>query len=184
MPRVPAITRREDLPPEHQPRFDAIAQSRGGRIAGPFKVLLNSPEVAARAAHLGAYLRFESSLRPDLRELAILNAARENDCQYEFTAHVPLARQQGVREEAITAIAERRAPEGLTPEEAIITRYAQEIVRQRRVSEETFQAALAHLGTRGVTELTALLGYYTMLAFALNAFQVELEPGAAPLMPE
>ena len=59
--RVPLISRRDEVAPEHRAAFDAIAESRG-RVAGPFSVLLHSPEVAKRAAHLGAYIRFESPL--------------------------------------------------------------------------------------------------------------------------
>ena len=62
MARVPEVSR-EDLPPEHRHIYDEIERSRG-YVGGPFKVLLNSPEPAGRAAHLGAYVRFESTLPP------------------------------------------------------------------------------------------------------------------------
>ena len=92
-----------------------------------------------------------------------------------------MARQEGVREEAITALRDRKAPLGLTEEEAEIVRYGQELVRNRRVSEVTFQAVLKRLGQQGITELTATMGYYAMLGFALNAFDVQPEE---PLLPD
>ena len=64
MSRVPLIEQRGDVPEEAAHHFDSIASSRG-RISGPFAVLLNSPEVACTAAHLGAYVGFESTLDPD-----------------------------------------------------------------------------------------------------------------------
>ena len=79
MPRVPRIQQRSDVPAEAAHHFDSIASSRG-RVSGPFSVLLNSPEVAGRAAHLGAYIRFESTLDPDIKELAIITTSREFDC--------------------------------------------------------------------------------------------------------
>jgi 4-carboxymuconolactone decarboxylase len=178
MPRIPAVTR-DSLPPNQQSIYDAIGESRG-RVSGPFPVLLNSPEVASRIATLGHYLRYESTLKPMIRELAIMTVAREFDCQYAWTSHDPLARQEGVREEAITALRDRKAPLGLTEEEAEIVRYGQELVRNRRVSEVTFQAVLKRLGQQGITELTATMGYYAMLGFALNAFDVQPEE---PLLP-
>ena len=66
MARVTQITEREQVAEEHQTIFDSIAESRG-RVSGPFSVLLNSPEVAGRAAHLGAYIRFDSTLEPQQR---------------------------------------------------------------------------------------------------------------------
>jgi 4-carboxymuconolactone decarboxylase len=178
MPRIPVVTR-DSLPAPQQAIYDAIAESRG-QVSGPFPVLLNSPEVASRIARLGHYIRYESILKPMQRELAILTVAREFDCQYAWTSHEPLARQAGVRDAAIDALRERRAPAGLTEEEATIVRYGQELIRQHRVSEGTFQAALTQLGVQGLTELTATMGYYAMLGFALNAFEVEPDK---PLLP-
>jgi hypothetical protein len=51
--------------------------------------------------------------------------------------------------------------------------YARELVGKRRVSEPTFQAVLKRLGPQGITELTATMGCYAMLGFALNAFDVQ-----------
>ena len=178
MPRIPTVTR-ETLPADQRAIYDAIAESRG-HVAGPFPVLLNSPEVASRIATLGHYLRYESTLKPMLRELAILTVAREFDCQYAWTSHDSLARQAGVRDEAIAALRDRKAPAGLTAEEAAIVQYGQELIRQHRVGEATFQAALKELGAQGITELTATMGYYAMLGFALNAFDEQPEE---PLLP-
>jgi hypothetical protein len=51
MARVKQITSKNELSDEHHGIFDSIASSRG-RISGPFSVLLHSPEIAGRAAHL------------------------------------------------------------------------------------------------------------------------------------
>jgi 4-carboxymuconolactone decarboxylase len=168
------------VPQDKQHIFDSIAESRG-RVGGPFAVLLNSPEVAGRAAHLGSYLRFETALNPRQRELAIITAAREWNCALEWGGHVQLARQEGVREEAIDVVGRKAPADGLTDDERMIVRYARELLHNGRVSNETFAAAYGALGDRGVTDLTATIGYYSMLACALNAFEVEPAPGAPPL---
>ena len=181
MTRVPTITSRDDLPADARPIFDEIAASRGGRVAGPFGVLLNSPEIARRIAHTGAYVRFESTLSTETLELATITAAREIDCQYEWSAHEGQARDAGVREEAIVAIRDKKAPEGLTTEEAVIVNYVQEIMRTNRVSEPTFKAAMDMLGVQKVTDLTVAVGYYGMIGMALNAFEVMPETPLLPL---
>ena len=81
MARLPQITTRDDVAPDHRHIVDGIADSRG-RISGPFAMLLHSPEIAGRAAHLGAYIRFNSILDPALRELAIITSTREFDSDY------------------------------------------------------------------------------------------------------
>jgi 4-carboxymuconolactone decarboxylase len=144
-------------------------------------VLLNSPEVPGRAAHLGAYIRFESTLSDEKRELAIITAARECDCNYEGSAHAGLASDAGVRDEAIDVVANRGSVDSLSTEEATIVSYGRELFQDHRVSDATFDAAKAIFGEQGVTELTATMGYYGMLACALNAFEVEPAPDAPSL---
>ena len=184
MARLPELTTKDMLPPEAHKAFESIAESRG-RVGGPFAVMMHSPEVAARTAHLGAYLRFDSMLDDADRELAIIAAAREADCAYEWGAHVRIAREAGVREEAIEAVGSLNATNALTAGEALIVNYAHELLAAHHVSDDTFTAARERFGEQGVLELTALLGYYTMLACTLNATAVEPVAGmdALPARP-
>ncbi len=98
MSRLPAPTR-DALPPEGQRAWDVIAGTRGG-VPGPYGVLIRHPALAERVAALGTILRFEGALPGADRELAILTAGRELGARFEWHAHEPLARQEGVRPEA------------------------------------------------------------------------------------
>ena len=175
MTRITQITERQQVDANKQHIFDSIATSRG-RVSGPFSVLLNSPEVAGRAAHLGSYIRFESTLTPSQRELAIITTAREFDCAYEWAAHATLALEAGVQKDAVEIVANGGGLSALSDDDALIVGYGRELLRNHRVSEATFEAAKAQLGEQGVTELTATFGYYSMLACALNAFEVHPSP--------
>lgn len=179
MPRIPLVVRAEDLPAAHQPIFTKIARSRG-QVAGPFAAWLHSPPVAERTADLGAYIRFESTLRPADRELIVLAVARERDRRFEWAAHAPEARKAGVRPEAIAAV-RARAFDALTEDEAMLVRYATDLLGKRRVDDATFAAVRGRLGLEGVVELTATVGYYAMLACTLNAFDVRPDSGEEDL---
>jgi 4-carboxymuconolactone decarboxylase len=178
--RVPYITEREQVPEGGGERYDDIMESRG-RISGPFGVLLNSPELAGRVGHLGAYVRFESGLPDSVRELAILTTAREFDCAYEWAAHEPIAREAGVREEAIEVVAERDPLDDLTGTEALVVRYGRHLFRDRAVPDDPFEGAKAEFGVEGVVELTATMGYYSTIACVLNAFEVTPGEGSPKL---
>ena len=52
--------------------------------------------------------------------------------------------------------------------------YGREFYRTHRVSDATFQAALQQFGAHGLTNLTNLMGYYALLAFNANCFQIDL----------
>jgi 4-carboxymuconolactone decarboxylase len=181
VPRIGTIRDRAQLPAARQAVWDRIATSRG-HVAGPFTALLHSPEVAARTADLGAYLRFSSRLDERDRELAVLAVAREMDCRFEWAAHVPLARKAGVRETAISAIRDR-SPAGLDRDEATIVTYAHQLLAAHRADEATFTALLGRLGEQSLVELTAMIGYYAMIACTLNAFEIAPDQAAEPLPP-
>ena len=92
-----------------------------------------------------------------------------------------LAREEGVREEAIQAVAARGDLDGLSDDESLVIRYGREMFRDKRVSDATFDRAMDRFGAQGVTDLTATMGYYGMLACALNTFEVEPAPNAERL---
>lgn len=56
--------------------YKAIENGPRGRVAGPLRIWMRNPELAENAQALGQYARFDSSLPPNLSELAILIAAR------------------------------------------------------------------------------------------------------------
>ena len=168
MTRLPELNRRELLPADAQPTFDEIMASRG-RITPTFGVMLHSPHVAQRAAHLGTYMRFESSLEVPQRELAALAAAHLCKCAYEWGQHQAPARTHGVSEAAIAALGGDGPLDGLDATEALIISYARQILTTHEVDEATFTAARARFGDRGAVDLTATLGYYSMIACILNA---------------
>jgi len=173
--RIQYITSREGIPKEHRHHYHAIAESRGG-VRGPFSVLLNSPELAGRVGHLGAYVRFEGELPDADRELAILATARAFDCAYEWAVHEPIAREAGVPERTIEAVANAEPTDDLDEGERAVVEYSRELFEEHAVSDGTFDAAVDRFGESGVTELTGTMGYYAMLACALNAFEVSPGP--------
>ena len=181
MPRIPSITR-DQLKPEDQPYFDQIVEKRG-RAAGPYGVMLHSPKLAARIGATGSYLRFECEMDNALKEVVILTATREARAQYAFTAHARLAREAGVSESTIQALTDGTAPVGLSGDEALLVRYAQELLRDHAVTGQTFNAVKDRFGEQGIIDVTGLIGHYLLVAQYLNAFEVELPEGVAPLLP-
>ena len=182
MARVPELSR-DNIPEDQRAAFDEMVQQRGGvPNTGPGSVMLNAPEVAQRVLGLASYLRTDTSLPPRIRELGMLVAARENDCQFIWHAHAPVARQAGLKDEVVDALRDKQEIPGLAPDEAALIDYGREFFRTRKVSQSTFEAALKEFGVLGLTELTNLMGCYSMLAFNVNAFGVEL-PADSPEKP-
>ncbi len=180
MARIPKIEKKEELSPEHHPIYHSIVKSRG-QIQGPFTLLLHSPEVAVRTAHLGAYIRFESQLNPKDAELAAMVVGRELECQHVWAAHCAHARNLGVAEEVITAIRERTMSTAVTADEERLIRYVKELLHSHRISDGNFKRMLDRYGVEKLVELTATVGYYAMLACTLNAFEFESDIAEAQI---
>ena len=171
MARISTISKKEELAPEHQNVYDAIAQSRGV-VGGPWLALLHSPEIAARTAHLGSYIRFESSLEHKVVEFTALVAARELECKHEWAAHIMHGQKAGIPMETIRAVHQKQGAESFSSEDAQILSFVREMIHSHRVTEPTYQVIYGRFGEKGMVELTATIGYYAMLACTLNTFDV------------
>ena len=180
MPRVKPITTKDQVAPEHRGVFDAVAEGRGS-VRGPFSLLMYSPPLCECVLKSGSFLRFESGVKPKEGELAIIATAREKDCPYVWAAHVTLARKAGVREEAITAVRERRDVSGLGPDERAIVSYVRQLLRTNRVEQAVFDALKDRYGVPWVVELTGIIGHYGLVTGMLNAFEVAAAPEAEQL---
>ena len=170
MARTPAVTR-ESVPEDQRAAFDEYVQENGSVPAsGPRSVLLNVPDVSKRAIELARFLLEETSLSSRIKELAMLLTAREMDCRFIWNAHATLGRRAGLRDDIVASLRDRKELPRLAPDEAAVVNYGREFFRTHRVSQATFDAALAQFGVRGLTELTNLMGCYVLFAFNANAF--------------
>jgi 4-carboxymuconolactone decarboxylase len=182
MARLPNVTR-DQLKPEDQKFYDSIADSRGS-VRGPYGVLLHSPDLGARVAHTGTYVRFNLDVPESLKETVIIATAREIKNQYEFAAHARLARQAGVSENTIQAIARGSAPRGLSGDEEKLVLYVHELLRNHKISDATFNAVKDRFGMQKTLELTALIGHYLLVGQILTAFEVDLPEGVKAEIPD
>jgi len=178
MPRLPDLVP-EQLDPEQRRVYDAIASGPRGRVEGPLRVWIRSPELADRAQALGAFCRFGSSLPARLSELAILVTGAHWKAGFEWTAHAPIGLEAGLDSQALEAIRTGGAPNFAKEDEAAVYAFAHEVWTRRRVSDETYQRAFALLGERGVVDLAGILGYYALISITINVFEVPLPPGKA-----
>ncbi len=179
MARLTSITRKDQVPAEHQAVFDKVVKSRGA-VQGPFTMLLHCPPLASHLVDLGGYVRFEGKLDKRVRVLAAMTVAREFDAVYVWGAQTGSARKQGVPETTITAIREKHS-RGLPPEDAQIVDLTRDLIYKHRVDAAAMKALQQRFGNEQVIELTGTIGYYTLLAMTANACELEAGAGAEVL---
>jgi 4-carboxymuconolactone decarboxylase len=179
MPRI-SLPAPETMTPEQRRVHDKIVTGKRGRIQGPLRAALHNPDLAERWSALGELLRYGTSLTPRHSELAILVTGRECRSPFEWYAHRPEAEKAGLPPDIIEAVLERTTPASMSEPDAAVFDFAVELNRFNSVSTKTYERALARLGERGVVELTALVGYYTMVAMTLNAHEIPFPEGVTP----
>lgn len=175
MARIPTASR-ESVPQDQLAAFDELVKARGSvPTIGPVAIQLNAPELAKRGEHLRAYIRADgSSLPNNVQELAMIVTARELDCQFIWEAHAASGRKEGLSDALVDNLRDKKELPSLSAQESAVIDYGREFFRTHRVSQPTFDAAMAQFGVRGLVELTNLMGYYSCLAFNINAFDVGL----------
>jgi 4-carboxymuconolactone decarboxylase len=133
------------------------------------------------AKSMGDYLRFRSPLPKRIGELTVLVVCREWTQRVEWQIHYPLALQAGLPRAVADAIADGRRPDKMAPDEQAAYDLSIEILRNHRVSDETYRRAVAAFGEQGVVDLLGFNGYYALLAVVLNAARTP--PPPTPALP-
>lgn len=162
---------------------DAITSGPRGALKGPFLALIHNPELASRVQALGEHLRYGTGLSSQLVEIAVLIAARRWSCDYEWAAHARIAKEAGLAAEIIDALAVGARPVHLDAEESVIYDFAWQTVWDGTPDDAAFESLAGRFGLASALDVLAVCGYYTMLAFVLNAAGLPLPEGARPLEP-
>jgi len=111
-----------------------------------------------------------------LREVVILRVGNLGEARYEFVKHTAIALRAGVSQKQIDEISFWPASGEFNDQERAALLYADEVVLGTKVSDETFGNLQRFLSEPAIVELTAVIGYYIMVAKILTALQIELEP--------
>ncbi len=176
MPRIP-LPQPETMSGKQREVYDDIVRGPRGSVKGPLLAALYSPELADRWQRLGEQLRYRTSLPQRHTEMVILVTARANNCPFEWHAHEPFARRAGLEPEFIDAIRRGEPPRFVEQLDGSVHDFALQLQQTRSVSAGTYEQVLQKYGPLGVVELTALVGYYTMVAMTLNAHEMSVPEG-------
>jgi 4-carboxymuconolactone decarboxylase len=159
----------------HRP-LDSLLDERGG-LTGPFNPWVHRPDLGIVVQSLGERLRFHGTLPGAAREIAILTVGAKWMAEYEWWAHCKVGRREGVSDETIDAIHRGERPRLSDPVDQAAHDFTAALLETGRVDPELYDAARTQLGDGGLVELVTLAGFYTLVSFTLNAFEVPLPAG-------
>jgi hypothetical protein len=174
--RLPPVTP-QDLDAEGQRLLAARENFTPG--PGPTHVTVYSP----RERSLGIPSGENSPIGARQFQLAVLIAAREIDQQYEWSAHEPAGRRQGLEQNDIDVVTYDRPVAGLADKDATMITFGRTLLREHEVSSELWAKMVGLLGRQGTVDFMSIMGDYTRVGIMLNAVDQHLPPTREALLP-
>ena len=167
-------------------RDDIIRTRPRTGISGPFGPWLAVPEIRRPSQELGRACRYGTTLSMRESELIILLTGARHKAHAEFDIHQGEALRSGLTMDIISAIPRdeefslERVESDLLPllaeseRDVAIARFTAELLETSTILEETYQKTLKAVGGEEsvLVEITSIIGYYTYVAYTLNAFNI------------
>ena len=179
MGRLPELDESK-LTTEQQKVHDQIKRVRG-QVRGPFAVWLRNPELGEATLKLQDMFAARVKLDRRLVQLMILVAARFANAQYAWFIHEPHALQHGIAQDIVDAIRERRTPNFSKEDERLVYDITLELNTTHALSAATFKRGIELFDEQRIVELVSGVGFYSMVAMTLNAFDISVPTGKKPL---
>ena len=151
-------------------------------VSGPLAFAAYNPVVATALLDLHDGAVTQGSLDAHVRELAIMVACREVNYTFEWNAHERSALNAGVEASVIDVVKTDKALAGLSEQDATVIRFGRELLRDHRMSSETFAKSVELFGERGTMDLVAVMMTYAVSGFYAIAVD-EHPPGQTLLEP-
>lgn len=149
-------------------------------IPNVLAVLMHHPQLAGPWLTYNGVLLNEPTLAARHRELMILRVAWRAQSEYEWAQHARLARQLGVTDDELAAIADGAVASVWSPLETELLAATDELLDDHRISDTTWARLAEQLDAKQLVEATFVVGTYLCLALAFNSFGLQLDPGLDP----
>ena len=175
----------DEMSPEQRALYDFFATGRRadasapfslvdaeGRLQGPPAVWVLHPPLGNALEQLGAAVRYHLTLPARAREMVILMVGHHHRAPFELYAHTKAGIAAGLSPADLEALAAGRPPELTSTEERLAYRVARQLLDTGKLDEDIYAEAVAALTVERLFELVTIVGYYTMIAVQLGAFEL------------
>ncbi len=146
------------------------------QTANIYRMLANGGSAAVGFLKLGGALRFSGVLDPMARELVILRTGSLCEAEYELDHHEAIAQGIGMADDKIRATVDE-GPDAPVFDafEATLLRFTDEVVRDGKASEASFNALTGYYSPEELIETTLLIGFYMLTSRFLQTFDIDLD---------
>jgi len=168
MARLPYVEK--DAAAPDQEKILAQVTQKSGKIANIWKLWAHSPLTLETFMPFYKALMMKGSLECKLRELAYVKTSLINDCVYCAGPHKVVGMKFGVTEQQLNEIDHYESSSAFSPVEKLVLRYAEELTKNVKTSDELMKELRKHLNEAQIVELNLTIG----MANLTNRFNVSL----------
>lgn len=139
--------------------------------------MLRTPEVARGYMNIIKAVAAIPGISFSAREASVLIIAARYEASFALYSHIEIGKKSGLSEEQVALLAVGKKPKDLTPDQDIAVDVTNELLDDRKLSQETWERALNTFGEAGVVAMVQFVGLYIFVDLHFSAFQVPLPEG-------
>ena len=141
-----------------------------------FRMLANADSAFPPFLGFGGAVLQSLELDQILRELVILQVAKQTNAEYEWVQHEAIARAVGATDGQVEAVRSGDLDsDAFAPEAQALLKLTEQFVATERADDETFAAAREHFPPRQIVEAMLTAGEYLMLAKVMTHLDLEMD---------
>jgi 4-carboxymuconolactone decarboxylase len=161
----------DQMSPEQRKGYDYVMRERE-MCPGPYKIWVENPPLMNLMVPLGAYYKQHSALNDVEREIATTLLVAKLGAAFAVCEHEWIGEKAGLPAEKVERMIIGLPVAFDDPREQVIYEVTSALNNSRYVPKGLYERAEKLLGHNGLTDLTVLIGYYSMVAFTLMAYDV------------
>lgn len=168
----------EEMSPEQQAGYRLLVEGARGRLPGPYRVWVHNPKLVHALEPIGTHFTpDQSSLSEREREIAVLVICSQWGSVFPTNAHERRGKEVGLPAEVVDAIVAGQPATLTDKRERMIYQVALALASGRLIPQALYDQAIDILGHESVTDMIALMGYYTSVSLTMNFYAVPASGG-------
>lgn len=160
------------MSPETKGAYEFTHELRG-LVPGPHKIWLTNPVLSNTIVPVGAYFQRQSTLTKAEIEIATNLVCGRWRSAYACSEHEIIGERDGhLDPRDVEALIAGLPTSFADPREQVVYEVSSALLASRVVPSGLFRRAKELLGDAGIVDVTALLGWFTMVCLTLTAYDV------------
>lgn len=162
----------EDMDDDEKAARELVMQGRG-LVPGPYKIFIRNRKLLEAIFPMAQHYQVSSSLSKGEIEIAVLLTTSKWMAAYATSEHEWLAEHLGgLAPDTIEALVTGRDVVFEDPRQKLVYDLARALLAPRLIPTPLYQRAMDLFGDVGLTDLIAIIGYFTTVAMTLCAYDV------------